>query len=155
MVVQPITAPGNAPENPGINPYRWRIAPSGPNTAERRDWWGGKSVPVCLYHKTNLSTWQVGSLLTLKFFTWCMSKSPRSDCFWVRPPVAHIEVICDWVPPSWRFRIANSCWGTAFHRQGVSFKHLRKTAEFWGSPTNYRTFKKYVKKKITFFCFFC
>ena len=34
MVVQPVTAPGNAPENPGINPLMKRIAPSGPNAAE-------------------------------------------------------------------------------------------------------------------------
>ena len=99
MVVQPVTASGNTPENPGINPLWKRIAPSGPNTAERREWSGLKSVPVCLYHKTNLSAWQVDSLLTLRFFTWCMSKSPRSDCFWVRPPVAHIEVICDRATP--------------------------------------------------------
>ena len=84
---------------PGDKSLIDRVAPSGPNAAERRVWSGTNSVPVCLYHKTNLSTWQVDSLLTLKFFTWCMSKSPRSDCFWVRPPVAHIEVICDWATP--------------------------------------------------------
>ena len=48
------------------------------------------------YHSINMTE---GYPPTLKFLTWCMSKSPRSDCFWVRPPVAHIEVICDWAPP--------------------------------------------------------
>ena len=35
MVVQPVTAPGNAPENPGIKtPIKRGVAPSGPNAAE-------------------------------------------------------------------------------------------------------------------------
>jgi len=35
MVVQPVTAPGNAPENPGIKtPNHRGVAPSGPNAAE-------------------------------------------------------------------------------------------------------------------------
>jgi hypothetical protein len=34
MVVQPVTAPGDAPENPGYNPQYRVVAPSGPNAAE-------------------------------------------------------------------------------------------------------------------------
>ena len=35
MVVQPVTAPGNAPEYPGIKtPNLGGVAPSGPNAAE-------------------------------------------------------------------------------------------------------------------------
>ena len=35
MVVQPVTAPGDAPENPGIKtPIQRGVAPSGPNAAE-------------------------------------------------------------------------------------------------------------------------
>ena len=34
MVVQPVTAPGNAPEHPGYNPQTRVVAPSGPNAAE-------------------------------------------------------------------------------------------------------------------------
>ena len=43
------------------------------------------------------------------------------------PKVSAIEF-----PPSWRFRITGSSSGTAFHRQGVSFKHPWKSAKFGG-----------------------
>ena len=156
MVVQPVTAPGNAPENPGIkspNMGELHLPGQMPMNVET-DQAGRLSLSV----STKLPFYQHDRMVTpqlLNFSLDAWAKALEATVSESGRQLHTSKLSANEPPPSWRFRIANSCWGTAFHRQGVSFKHFRKTAEFWGLTTNYRTFKINVKKKITFFCYFC
>ena len=83
-----------------------------------------------------------------------MSKSPRSDCFWVRPPVAHIEVICDWGTPPDGSELPIPFEELLFTAKGFRSNISEKPNSFEVYFINYRTFKINVKEKNTFFAFF-
>ena len=112
--------------------------------------------PYHLHQKITLPTWQNDSSLPHDLSFKCLSKSPRSDCFWVRPPVAHTEGICDWVSPlltvqNYRFLMRNR-----FSPPRGFVQTSLKVSGVWRFTIKYyRIFIINVKKKINYFHFFC
>ena len=122
----------------------------------RRKSSSGVLIPIILHkknHPANMAEWQ---LPTPSPFILMPEQKPSKRLFLSQAAsCTHRRYLRLSFPPPDGSELPIPVEELLFHRQGVSFKHLRKTTEFWGLITNYRTFKKFVKKKINYFHFFC
>jgi hypothetical protein len=132
MVVQPNAALGNAPKNPRYILYYVC-------TIWAKFRWSKKRINIISDQFPLLSTpchYDKMPTPNSNYFYRMPEQKPSKRLFLSQAAsFTHRSYLRLSFPPSWRFRIANSCWETAFHRQGVSFKHHQKIAEFVGITT--------------------
>ena len=156
MVVQPVTAPGNAPENPGIktpNQGELHLPGQMPLNVET-DQAGRLSLSV----STKLPFYQHDRMVTPQLLNFSLDA-------WVKALEATVSEsgrqlntsklsTIEFSPPDGpELPVpAKVLFPTAKEFHSNIFEKLRS---FRVLTVNYRIFYKYVKKKITFFFFFC